>query len=204
MPIAPIRAPLRDGRHCVVRPFSEEDAAARLALERAIVRARHGVVKHEDELPADASAYAERLERAGLTATDSSAMCLAAEMDGGRLVGEATLLRLQPRMLRHVGVVGLGVHPEAQGLGVGRALMGRLLEWARAHRDADGGRVLRVELQVRSDNARAIALYRSLGFVLEGTRRALVRRDDGVLVDDLVMGLLLEGAHAAPDPRAAP
>ena len=47
-----------------------------------------------------------------------------------------------------------------------------------------------VELQVRADNPRAIALYRSHGFEHEGTRRALVRADDGRLVDDLVMGLL--------------
>ncbi|WP_437651081.1 N-acetyltransferase family protein [Sorangium sp. So ce362] len=87
--------------------------------------------KHEDELPVDAAAYAEQRERAGLTATDGSALCLAAELEGGGLVGEATLLRFKPRMVRHVGVLGIGVHPEAQGLGVGRALMKRLLGWAR-------------------------------------------------------------------------
>ncbi|XXX82644.1 GNAT family N-acetyltransferase [Sorangium sp. So ce134] len=192
MTFEPYRAPLRGGRHCIIRPIAREDAAAQLDLERAIVRARQGIVKHEDELPADAAAHAEQRERAGLTATDGSALCLAAELEGGRLVGEATLLRrFKFRMLRHVGILGIGVHPEAQGLGVGRALMERLLGWARAHRDADGGRVLRVELYVRADNARAIALYRSCGFAHEGTRRGLVRDDAGALVDDLVMGLLL-------------
>ncbi|WP_437972300.1 GNAT family N-acetyltransferase [Sorangium sp. So ce260] len=191
MDLDPHRAPLRDGRHCVIRQISRDDAAAQLELERAIVRARHGIVKHEDELPADAAAYAEQRERAGLTATDGSALCLAAELTGGGLVGEATLVRLRLRMVRHVGILGLGVHPEAQGLGVGRALVGRLLGWARAHRDADGGRVLRVELYVRADNVRAIALYRSFGFAHEGTRRGFVRGDGGAFVDDLVMGLLL-------------
>ncbi|WP_437994779.1 GNAT family N-acetyltransferase [Sorangium sp. So ce185] len=192
MRVEPYRAPLRGGRHCVVRQSARDDAAALLDLERAIVRARHGIVKHEDELPADADSYAEQRERAGLTAMDGSAMCLAAELPGGRLVGEATLLRrFRFRMLRHVGILGLGVHPEAQGLGVGRALMERLLGLAATHRDPDGGRVRRVELYVRADNARAIALYRSFGFVHEGTRRDLVRGDGGAFVDDLVMGLLL-------------
>jgi putative acetyltransferase len=93
-------------------------------------------------------------------------------------------------MLRHVGVLGIGVHPAAQGLGVGRQLMEHLLAWVRAHRDPGGQRVLRVELQVRADNPRAIALYRSLGFEHEGTRRAFIHADDGRLVDDLLMGLL--------------
>ncbi|WP_437292037.1 N-acetyltransferase family protein [Sorangium sp. So ce406] len=191
MRFEPRRAPLRGGRHCIIREVAREDAAAQLELERAIVRARQGIVKHEDELPADAAAYAEQRDRAGLTATDGSALCLAAELEGVGLAGEVTLLRLRPRMVRHVGILGLGVHPEAQGLGVGRALLERLLEWARAHRDADGGRVLRVELYVRADNARAIALYRSVGFAHEGTRRGFVRADDGAFVDDLIMGLSL-------------
>ncbi|MGK3983949.1 GNAT family N-acetyltransferase [Sorangium sp. So ce136] len=201
MHLEPRRAPLRGGRHCIIRQTSREDAAAQLDLERAIVRARHGIVKHEDELPADAAAYAEQRDRAGLTATDGSAICLAAELEGGGLVGEATLLRLKLRMVRHVGILGLGVHPMAQGLGVGRALLSRLLEWARAHRDADGGRVLRVELCVRADNARAIALYRSVGFAHEGTRRGFVRGDDGAFVDDLVMGLSLAPADEGPSLR---
>ncbi|AUX33329.1 MULTISPECIES: GNAT family N-acetyltransferase [Sorangium] len=192
MRVEPYRAPLRGGRHSILRQTSREDAAALLALERAIVRARQGIVKHDDELPADAAAYAEQRERAGLTATDGSAMCLAAELPGRRLVGEATLVRrFKFRMLRHVGILGLGVHPEAQGLGVGRALMERLLGLAATHRDPDGGRVRRVELYVRADNARAIALYLSFGFVHEGTRRDFIRGDGGAFVDDLVMGLLL-------------
>lgn len=188
----PVGASLRGDRHIIIRAASSADAAAYFELERAIIRARQGVVKYEDELAADAVAYAQQRERARLTSSDGSAFCLVAEEDGSGVVGEASLLRLPYRMLRHVATLGIGVHPAAQGIGVGRALLQSLLGWARAHRDTNGERVLRVELYVRADNPRAINLYRSLGFELEGTRRALIRRDDGVLVDDLVMGLLLE------------
>jgi L-phenylalanine/L-methionine N-acetyltransferase len=37
--------------------------------------------------------------------------------------------------------------------------------------------ILRIELTVFTDNARAIALYRRYGFVLEGTHRAYALRD---------------------------
>lgn len=187
----PIQVPLRGGHSCLVRPASLDDAPGLLELERAVVRARQGIVKYEDELPPDAAAYLER-QREHLAPQEGMACPLVATMEGRGVVGEGNIVRFKLRMLRHVGLLGLGVHPDAQGIGVGRALMVRLLEWARAHRDADGGRVLRVELYVRADNPRAIALYRSVGFELEGTRRGFLRREDGALVDDLVMGLMIE------------
>ncbi|MFP2903880.1 GNAT family N-acetyltransferase [Pyxidicoccus sp. 3LFB2] len=191
MPFQPRSLTLRDGRPCVLREATHADAEALFALERAIVRARHGIVKHEDELAPDVATFASQREQAGLHRTDGSAFPLVVVGEGGALLGEASILRLGYRMLRHVGELGIGVHPEAQGLGVGRLLMQHLLQWVRSHRDTDGQRVLRVELHVRADNTRAIALYRAMGFVHEGTRRAFLRADAGTLVDDLTLGLLL-------------
>lgn len=56
----------------------------------------------------------------------------------------------------------IGVRPSAQGAGLGRALLRDLLTHA-------GPR--RVLLEVRTDNAPAIALYESEGFVILGVRR---------------------------------
>jgi len=191
----PTHASLGGSRRCSIRTATLDDAAALLELERAIVRDRHGIVKWESELPRDAAAYGER-ERPLLEPKDGSALCIVAEEEGRGIVAEATLRRFPFQMIKHVAVLGIGVHPEAQGIGLGRELISRLLDWARAHRDEDGGRIVRVELYVRGDNARAIALYASLGFELEGTRRAFVRRDDGVFVDDRVMALLFDAAGA--------
>ena len=47
----------------------------------------------------------------------------------------------------------------------------------------------RLELNVRSDNQAAQALYRGLGFHHEGTRSKFIRLDDGTLIDDWVMAL---------------
>ncbi|MDY7231053.1 GNAT family N-acetyltransferase [Hyalangium rubrum] len=186
----PVEVTLRDGRNCLIRPAAPEDFVGLFELERAIVRARHGVVKHEDELPGDVASYADVQVRAGLAATDGSACQLVAELEG-RVVGEASILRLRFRMVNHVGVLGIGVLPGAQGLGIGRAMIEHLLAWARSHRDADGGGVRKVELGVRADNLKAVELYRALGFVVEGTRRGLVRADDGTFVDSLSMALFI-------------
>ena len=82
---------------------------------------------------------------------------------------------------RHAMMLGISVLREAQGSGVGTAMMQALCEYA----DRWMG-VLRLELNVYADNARAIALYRKFGFVTEGLLRGYAMRD-GRYADSLVM-----------------
>ena len=86
------------------------------------------------------------------------------------------------------GVLSLGmvVLPEFRGRGGGRALLQAALEHARA----SGAH--KVELEVWPDNARAVALYASAGFAVEGVRRSHYRRRDGSLRSAIVMALLLD------------
>jgi ribosomal protein S18 acetylase RimI-like enzyme len=68
-------------------------------------------------------------------------------------------------------LLGTGLLPQFRGAGLGRRLILRTLDAARALG------LTRVELSVRADNANAIALYRKIGFVEEGLRRNAVRLD---------------------------
>jgi putative acetyltransferase len=72
----------------------------------------------------------------------------------------------------HVMSLGITVAGEWQGKGVGRRLMTEILRVA-----DDWLNIFRIELNVFSDNARAIALYRRFGFEIEGTHRAYALRD---------------------------
>jgi L-phenylalanine/L-methionine N-acetyltransferase len=113
---------------------------------------------------------------------------LVAETDGElapTLIGSAGVHPMgdSPRR-RHVLGLGMTVAKAWQGRGVGSALMAALTDYA----DRWAG-VLRVELNVYTDNARAIALYRRFGFVEEGIGRAYALRD-GVYVDALMMARL--------------
>ncbi len=85
---------------------------------------------------------------------------------------------------RHAMMLGIAVAPEAQGQGVGQALMTALCDWA-----DNWGQVLRIELQVYADNARAIALYQRCGFQHEGHHVGYALRD-GQYVDSLSMARL--------------
>lgn len=73
-------------------------------------------------------------------------------------------------------ILTLAVEKDARGQGLGRALVVALLERLRGQ----GAR--RVSLEVRSRNAPAIALYRSLGFENEGVRPKYYRDGEDALV----------------------
>ena len=85
-----------------------------------------------------------------------------------------------PRM-RHSGSIGLMVHKDYQGIGVGKKLMSAVVDLA------DNWLMLkRLELSVFTDNDRAIKLYKSFGFEIEGTKRCAVVRN-GKYEDEYVM-----------------
>ena len=127
--------------------------------------------QHPVDVPARAERYREMI------ASDGAEAMWVLEDDEGQVVGEASVAS------RHRGVLSLGmaILPAARGRGGGRALLEAVLEHARrtgAHK---------VDLEVWTDNARAINLYASMGFEVEGLRRDHYRRQDGSLRSTLLM-----------------
>lgn len=110
---------------------------------------------------------------------------------GGEVVGGSGLHPAGPALRRrHVMTLGISVMPEAQGQGVGTALMQAMCDYAERWMGS-----LRIELTVYVDNAAAIALYRKFGFEMEGRHRGYAMRD-GVFVDAFAM------ARIHPNPPA--
>ena len=83
----------------------------------------------------------------------------------------------------HVGVLGMGLLPQFRRQGLG----GRLIRQALAAAREFGLR--RVELTVREDNTNAIALYRKVGFEIEGVQRNAIQLDDSY-ENQVLMALL--------------
>jgi putative acetyltransferase len=92
---------------------------------------------------------------------------------GGEVVGTAGLHPVGPATRRrHAMMLGISVAPQAQRRGVGSALMTALCDYADNWVGA-----LRLELTVYVDNEVAQRLYRTFGFVIEGTFKGYVLRD---------------------------
>lgn len=105
---------------------------------------------------------------------------------GGRVVGAAGLRPFYGRRA-HAAEFWIGVSDEFAGRGIGRQLLAALIDTA-----DNWLNILRIEMTVFVDNARAIALYERFGFVIEGTHRAASFRN-GVFVDVHCMARLRPG-----------
>lgn len=100
-----------------------------------------------------------------------------------QIVGNAGLNRLAGRRV-HVGQIGMGVHDDFTGRGIGSALLAALIDAA-----DNWLAIKRVELTVYVDNAPAIRLYEKFGFETEGRLSAFAFRN-GDYVDAFTMARL--------------
>lgn len=105
--------------------------------------------------------------------------------DGGRIVGWCDVRRESIPIYAHEGVLGMGLLPDYRGRGLGELLIRAALDAARA------AGFERVSLTVYGRNARAAALYRKVGFIMEGTRLR-GKKLDGVYDDVHMMVYMMD------------
>jgi putative acetyltransferase len=146
----------------------------------AAIYACASVIAGTNQLPySNPEKWKQKLE----AAPSDSDIRLVAEL-AGKVVAYASLSEDQKVHTRHIGYIGINVHDDYQGRGIGTALMQALVDLA------DNWLGLRkLELFVYTDNQPAIALYQNHGFEIEGTRRQMALRG-GVYKDAYAMGRL--------------
>lgn len=91
--------------------------------------------------------------------------------DNGKIIGNASLNRL-PRRMKHRGDFSVAVIKEYWNKGIGSRLLRKMIELAKENS------IEIIDLQVRSDNSRAIHLYEKYGFRRIGTHPAFFKIDD--------------------------
>lgn len=102
----------------------------------------------------------------GLSENDHMLVAEVEEEGKKKVVGNIALnVNRNPR-LRHSANIGIMVHKDYQGKGIGKELFKKIIDLA------DNWLMLvRLELSVFTDNERAINLYKSMGFQIEGTKK---------------------------------
>jgi RimJ/RimL family protein N-acetyltransferase len=178
---------LRGGHHAVIARATEHDAAALLSYLDLVAGETDFLAFERGEVGLTLEQEAAFVRR--LHAEDGGVM-LKASIDG-EIAAVASLLRLSRSRVRHGASLGLSVQKRYWAMGLGRALCEALIL------EAKHLGLTRIELRVRHDNARAISLYETLGFQLEGTLRAAFKVGE-LEYDDLIMGLLLRHEPTSP------
>ncbi len=156
-----------------------EDAAALIEYLRVVGGESDNLTFGAEGLPATVEEETAFLEK---SAADTRSVILLAKEDG-EIIGDGHIEAFSRRLSHRAGL-GITVRKAAWGRGVGTAIMERLI----AHAREQGIEI--IELQVRSDNARAIRLYEKFGFVKIGHYPGFLKVDR-VYADCDLMNLYL-------------
>jgi RimJ/RimL family protein N-acetyltransferase len=177
----PRRHELADGRILLIREAAAEDARSVLAYVQAISGESDFLSFGPGEFELTEPQEEEFLRKCRVADNQlyllgiiDDVLVAMLSFSGGR----------RPR-LRHAGEFGMSVRRAYWGLSIGSLMLDALIEWAR-----DGGIVKKINLRVRTENRRAIRLYESKGFVIEGTLRKEILLQ-GQYYDHYWMGLQL-------------
>lgn len=171
-------------RAYTIRPVMTDDAAALIEYGKMLAGEPENNILFDS-----ADEFTFTLEQEiGIVqgAIDSpTAQWLVAVDEAGTLIGSINVFPGR-RGLRHTVSLSMTVAKEWRDQGVGTALMREMMAWCDAN-----PQIRRLELDVFTENTRAIHLYEKLGFVREGVRQAAVLKA-GRFRDLLMMAVLYE------------
>ena len=182
MHLAPETVSLKNGKTAVFRAAEPDDAPEMIAYLKDTAGETPFLLRYPDEVN-----FTEEGERSLLQSRldDSSGILLNAWMDGALAANCALMPKGGQRKLRHRAEIAIAVRRSCWGLGLGSALLNRVLTLAKALGYEQ------LELEVIDGNDRALRLYERLGFVQTGRTPRAFRYDDGSYRDEIQMVLRL-------------
>ena len=148
-----------------IREAAPSDAAALLAYLKTVGSESDNLTFGADGLPLTEEQEAGILKRT----SESMYSRFFLALDGEKIVGNGCVDGNGNPRLRHRRNLAITVLKEYWGRHIGSMLMARMIAFAK-----DSGAEI-LSLEVRSDNARAIALYRKFGFERFGTFRSFLK-----------------------------
>ena len=181
MKIEPRTFQLPSGEVLTVRSLCADDAEALNTFRLATYCETHFMARYPEEC-----ASLEAVQK-GLAGSESSALNFeVGAFAGEKLVGEFGVAQVRPHIkYRHRAGMGISVLKDYWGCGLGSFLMQLAVDQAKANGFEQ------LELDVYSDNARAIHLYEKFGFERCGTMPRAFKLKDGTYRDEIMMVKML-------------
>ena len=191
------RISLKDGRTCVLRNGDAQDGQALFDNFMLTHAQTDWLLSYPDENSMNAAQEAAFLKEKAMSPNEIE---IIAEIDG-KVVGSAGIERVGHKdKVKHRAEFGISVDKDCWGLGIGRALTRACIECAKT------AGYLQLELQAVEANERAVALYRSEGFVEYGRNPRGFRSRINGWQPILLMRLELDGqaeSGLSQKPRSA-
>lgn len=111
--------------------------------------------------------------------------------DEGELVGYLGAFGRSQNRIKHTVTIGIAILQSHVGKGIGTMLFNELEIWAKKHNKH------RLELTVMENNPNAFALYKKMGFEVEGVKKDSLLVN-GEYINDIYMSKLMERKGDTP------
>ena len=163
---------------------------AQAADAEALIDFMNQVAGETDYLVMDDQGFQPSLEATRkILATSQEAedqLCLLARLDD-TIIGLINVRTQSPYRISHTGDIFMALRKDYWGYGIGRILLEEVITWAQ-----EMGHLKRLELTFLVRYERAVRLYQSCGFDIEGIKKRGARTDEGEWLDLYYMGRLIE------------
>ena len=100
----------------------------------------------------------------------------------GTIVGNIDLMINGRQMLKHTGYIGMGIHEDWQGQGIGTAMFKILIDWVDHNPDIEI-----LWLQAFSNNEKGLRIYSNMGFEETGRQKGFIKTESGEYIDSVIM-----------------
>ncbi len=174
---------LKNGQELIVRNPVIEDAEALIHQMKVVDAETQFLAREPDEFNMTVEQEKEFIER---SANNDDIQFLIGTIDD-EIIANCSVGRIQnKKRFRHRAALGIVVRKDFWGRGIGRIMMQECIDWCRSQN------VEQLELEVVTKNKRAVAMYESLGFQIQGTTKNAMKYDDGSYADEYAMILFID------------
>lgn len=168
----------KDGRTLILRQPTAGDAADLIAYSKRVFASTDQLLTTPEEYTLSVEAEINWIN--SINNSPNSLLLIAVTQQS--IVGFLFFIGNTKRKTRHTGEFGMSIHPDYRRIGLGQALVERLMEWA-----GKNTLIEKLTLQVFSSNTPAIQLYQKMGFVEEGRHINAAKQENGDYTDIIQM-----------------
>jgi len=169
---------LKNGRELIVRTPVEKDAQNLIDQMKLVDNETRFLARESGEF---GFTLEQEIEFIKNTNKNDNIQFLVAEVDGD-IIGNCSVGTVMSyKRFLHRAAMGIAIRKDYWGMGIGKALMQGCIDWC-----LEKG-VEQLELDVVTQNKRAISMYESLGFKNYGTKKHAMKYGDGTYADEYFM-----------------
>lgn len=173
---------LNDGQLLIIRTPEPGDAQGLINQMQAVDSETKFLARESDEFNFTMEQEREFIKN---SINDENRLFLVGEIDGEIIANCSVGVISNNKRYLHRAAMGIAVCKDYWSKGIGKKMMQECINWCK-----EKG-VEQLELEVVTENNRAVSMYKSLDFEVYGTKKHALKYGDGTYADEYFMILFL-------------